>query len=83
MNRVFIGEITGLTGGREFFDDQANIVFAMSVRRGGASASGVNKSDMDETVKVALGMPGEVVKNEGDAPVSSFSRTTSIKQRFL
>ena len=69
----FIGaSFTGLTGGREFFHDQVNVVSAISVCRGGASASGVNKWDGDETVKVALGMPGEVVNNEGDAPVSSF-----------
>ena len=76
MKRVFIGEITGLTGGREFFDDQVNVVSAISVCREWVSASGFNKSDNDGTEKVALGMLGEVVNNEGDAPVSSFSRTT-------
>ena len=61
---VFIGEITGLTEGREFFDDQVNVVSAISVCGGGASANGVKKSDGDETVKLALEMPGEVV-NQG------------------
>ena len=34
------------------------------------------------TVKVALGKSGGEENTEGDTPVSSFSRTTSIKRRF-
>ena len=52
----------------------------MRICRGGASASSVNKSDSDVTVKVALEMSGGKENTEGDTPVSSFSRTTSIKR---
>ena len=81
-NESFSGEVTGLTVGREFFKDQDNVVSATRICRGGASASGVKKSDGEVTVKVALWVSGDEENTEVDTPGSSFSRTTSIKRRF-
>ena len=61
FNRDIIEEQIGLTEGHEFFDNQVKVVSVTSVRKGGASAKGVRRSDGEDIMKVALGLSGETV----------------------
>ena len=66
-------EVASLTVGREFLEDQDNVVSATRICLGGNSANGVKRSDGELTEKVVLWESGAGENMEVDALRSSFS----------
>ena len=75
-------DVASQTVGREFLEDQDNVVSATRICLEGASANGVKRSEGELTEKVDLWESGAGENKVVDAPRSSFSCTTSINLRF-
>ena len=75
-------DVASLTVGREFLEDQDNVVSATRIFLEGASANGVKRSEGELTAKVELCESGTGENTVVDAPSSSLSCTTSINLHF-